>query len=175
MQKEVFKDIPNYYGLYQISNLGNVKSLSKLIIRKDSNYYTKEKILKHKIDGSGYLFVCLCVNQDRKYLKIHQLVSIVFLNHKPDGTQKIVVDHINNIKTDNRLINLQLISQRENSSKNHKNKTSKYTGVSLVKNNKYRASITYKGKTINLGEYKCETLAFIKYIKFINNIKNENI
>lgn len=174
-KEEVWKDIVNYEGLYKISNLGRVKSLSKYIIRGNSNYYTKEKILINKIDGGGYFFVCLCVNQNRKYFKIHKLVAIAFLEHKPDGTQKIVVDHIDNDKNNNKLNNLQLLSQRENSSKNHKNKTSKYTGVSLTKRNKYRSSLTFKGRSVNLGEYNCETLAFIKYIVFLKKIKNENI
>jgi hypothetical protein len=173
--EEVWKDVPKYEGLYQISNLGRVKSLSKYITRGNSDYYTKEKILINKIDGGGYLFVCFCVNQNRKYFKIHKLVAMAFLNHIPDGTQKIVVDHINNDKNNNTLDNLQLLNQRENSSKNHKNKTSKYTGVSLTLNKKYRASLTYNRKTINLGDYNCETLAYIKYIKFLNKIKNENI
>lgn len=173
--QEIFKDVPKYEGFYQISNLGRVKSLSKYITRATTNYYTKEKILINKIDGSGYLFVCFCVNQDRKYFKIHKLVAMAFLNHIPDGTQKIVVDHIDNNKLNNRLDNLQLLTQRQNSSKNHKNKTSKYVGVSLVKNNRWRSSVTHKGKSVNLGEYNCETLAFLKYIKFLNKIKYEDI
>jgi hypothetical protein len=173
--EEIFRNIPTYEGLYQVSNLGNVKSLSKYIIRGNSNYYTKEKILINKVDGGGYLFVCFCVNQNRKYFKVHKLVAMAFLNHIPDGTQKIVVDHINNDKNNNRLDNLQLLNQRQNSSKNHKNKTSKYVGVSFIRYNKWRASVTYKGKTVNLGEYNCETLAFTKYNNFLNKIKYENI
>jgi ribosomal protein L15E len=72
---------------------------------------------------------------------------MAFLNHTPCG-YKIVVDHIdNNIKTDNRLENLQLITQRENVSKDIKNTSSKYIGVCWHKKaKKWRSSIQINGK-----------------------------
>jgi hypothetical protein len=105
---EEWKDIQGYEGLYQVSNLGRVKSF----IRKD-------KILKQHKDSAGYLSVTLCNNGNRKKITVHKLMAIVFLNHKPQGN-KIVVDHVNNIKNDNRLENLQIISQRLNCSKDKK-------------------------------------------------------
>jgi len=169
MQKEIWKDIPNYIGIYQVSNLGNVKSLSRVIKRETSNFSVKEKILTPKVCSGGYYQVCLCKeNEKHKYIKIHQIVAICFLNHIQDGTQKIVVDHIDNNTKNNKVENLQLISQRENSSKDKKKnkvRTSIYTGVSKSKNNKWRASITIGKKNYNLGEYKCELKAFYIYNK----------
>jgi len=170
MQEEIWKSVPNYEDYYQVSNLGRVKSLSRFIFRPQGSYYTKEKILVNKLDGNNYHFVCLCVNDVRKYYKVYTLVAICFLNHKPNGKQDIVIDHIDNNKDNNKLSNLRLITQRENSSKNYKNKTSIYTGVSRTKNNKWRSSIMIKGKTINLGEYKCETLAHFKYLQKLKDI-----
>jgi hypothetical protein len=138
--KEIFKDIPNYEGIYQVSNLGRVKSLK----------LNKEKILKLSIDGQGYLKVNLFDEGRRSTKNVHQLVAIVYLNHMPCGS-KIVVDHINCDKLNNRLENLQLISQRENLSKDKKG-SSKYTGVSWHKQkSKWQSQIIINGKYKYLG------------------------
>ena len=164
MQKEIFKDIPNYEGMYQVSNLGNVKSLPRY--RKtgtiSNGYITKEKILKKTIFSNGYIIVTLsnCGKKEKK--SVHQLVAIAFLGHKPNGF-KLVVDHINNIKTDNRLENLQIITNRENSSKKQKG-TSKYTGVYFsFKNKKWVSAIYLNGKTIFLGQFLAEKEASVVY------------
>ena len=140
---EVWKDIPNYEGLYQVSNLGNVRSLN---YKKTGNI----KKLSCSIDANGRPLVGLW-NINRKTYSVHVLVAVAFLKHKPCG-MKIVVDHINNDRLNNKLYNLQLITQRENSSKDKKKGTSKYTGVFLAKGkNKWRAAITINGKQKHLG------------------------
>lgn len=175
MQKEVFKDIPGYEGIYQVSNLGKVKSLSRLLTNGRSSHISKEKILKNRIDTRGYYSVFLCNNNISKNKTVHQLIAICFLNHKPDGTNKIVVDHINNNKLDNRLENLQLITNRENTSKGKLllKKASKYTGVSWNKSrNKWCSSIQINKKRKNLGYFKCETKAYLSYLKNIKELNN---
>ena len=92
----------------------------------------------------------------------------MFLNHKPN--KEFVVDHINNIKLDNRLENLQLITQRENSSKDRKG-TSVYRGVSWAKQNKkWIAQITINKKKINLGYFTIELNASKAYNLALINI-----
>jgi hypothetical protein len=99
-------------------------------------------------------------------MKVHTLVAMVFLNHKPDGTNKICVDHINNIKTDNRLVNLQLITNRENTSKDKKDGTSKYVGVCWQKSkNKWMAQINIDDKKKYLGYFTDEHEAHLVYQK----------
>lgn len=152
--KEVFKNIPGYEGYYQVSNLGRVKSLARKVKWNNTIRNQDERILNPPITD-GYRRMGLC-NGIRKHFKVSILVAMAFLNHKPDGTQKIVVDHINNIRTDDRLKNLQLISQRENSSKGRKG-TSKYIGVSWSKiRNKWIAAIYINGKHKNLGGFTSE-------------------
>lgn len=170
--EEIFKEIPNYEGLYQVSNLGNVKSLPKNTKMPNGGLrIQKEKILKHAIDKKGYCAVCLHKNSKGKSIKIHKLVAITFLNHKPDGTQKIVVDHINNEKLDNRLENIQLLSNRENCSKNSKKGYSKYVGVSWNKRvNKWISQIQINGKRKHLGYFRLEIEAHKAYQNALKNL-----
>jgi hypothetical protein len=164
---EIWKDIPGYEGIYQVSDMGNVKSLSReMLLKGEYPIIIKEKILKPSRLSNGYLILGLSKNGFIKKITVHTLVAMVFLNHKPDGTNKICVDHINNIKTDNRLVNLQLISQRENTSKDKKNGTSKYVGVSLKKSNKkWIASININNKVKHLGYFTDEYEAHLEYEK----------
>lgn len=132
MQEEIWKDIPNYESLYQVSSLGRVKSKERPYINYKGDYcIRKERILIPFLDTNKYLNVKLCSNCIDKTRKIHKLVAEAFLNHKPDGTHKIVVDHIDNVKTNNSLNNLQLISQHLNSSKDKKRKFDLPTNVYL--------------------------------------------
>ena len=78
--QEVWKDVKNYEGLYQVSNLGNVKSLR----------FNKERILKTSLSGIGYHKVSLCDVGLVKTHKIHKLVAIAFLDHTPCGFELVV-------------------------------------------------------------------------------------
>lgn len=177
--EEIFKDIPGYEGLYQVSNLGSVKSLARIVKRdniflstpkkRDNNFASiKEKILKLSINSQGYYLVQLSKENKSSCKTVHKLVAMAFLNHESFG-HKIIVDHRNNIKTDNRLENLQLISQRENVSKDKKDGSSKYTGVSLVKaSGKWRAAIRINSKTKYLGTFDTEAEASKAYQEILN-------
>lgn len=171
---EIFKDIFDYKGYYQVSNLGNVKSLERTVLMRGKYPFTKKgRILKSNPDSKGYLQVILCKNSKQKSFKVSVLVAIAFLNHKPDGTMKIVVDHKNNIKTDDRKGNLQLISNRENGSKDkfRKNPSSMYTGVCWDKlTRKWRAQIYLSGKSKHLGSFKTEIEASNAYQKTLKQI-----
>jgi hypothetical protein len=169
---EVWKDIPDFEGYYQVSNLGNVKSLSRTILGKnDTPTLLKEKMLKFSTSTNGYYQVILCKNSDRKIFKVHSLVAICFLNHIPDGTHNIVVDHINEIKTDNSIENLRLIGHRENVSRSIKDSTSTYVGVSWSKNaKKWISQITIEGKTKYLGLFDNEQDANKKYLETLKDL-----
>lgn len=158
---EIWKDIPNYEGHYQVSNYGNIKSLKG----------GKEKVLKVSDNGLNYLMVKLCKDKKVKTIKVHKIVAMAFLNHNPDKTQKIVVDHINNITTDNSINNIQLISHRENTSKDKKGYTSKYIGVFWYSSrNKWVAKIQINGKNNFLGYFNNELDASNSYQKALNKI-----
>ena len=151
--KEIWKNIESYEGLYQVSNLGRVKSLK----------YNKQRILKTPSDAYGYSVCNLSSKGKQKIFKVHKLVAMAFLNHTPNG-HNTVVDHINNLKIDNRLENLQITSQRENTSKDKKKGSSKYVGVYWKKNcNKWVSKIWINGKSKHLGRFTDEMEAAKSY------------
>ena len=171
-ENEIWKDVPNYEGYYQVSDLGRVKSLSRQIWNGRIFYTSKEKILKKISDSTNYFIVGLSINGKYKSIKVHQLIAIAFLNHIPCG-HKLVVDHIDNDKSNNRLSNLQLISSRENCSKDRKNGTSNYIGVNWSKQSKkWRSGIVVNKKSIRLGTFETEQEASEYYQNALKAIEN---
>lgn len=160
--KEIWKDVPGYEGLYEVSNLGNVKGLNRTVNHPYSGHITlKERILKLGIGSCGYKIAVLC-NGNKKTFNAASLVAMAFLGHKPDR-YKIVVDHVNAVRTDDRLENLQLITQRENASKDRKG-NSKYTGVCWHSRDKiWQTNIRINGKLKYLGRFKTELEASKAY------------
>jgi len=142
---EIWKDIKGYEGMYQVSDSGRVRSLDRTDCEGNKR---KGKMLKQQ-NGTGHLSVGLSLNGKKKSKYIHQLVAVAFLNHTPCG-YKLVVDHIDNNPLNNKLSNLQLITHRENVSKDTTS-ISGYTGVTKNKNDKFDARIIIDGKNYALG------------------------
>jgi hypothetical protein len=155
--KENWKDILGYEGLYQVNECGNVKSLSRTITKGNITYVTKDRILKQSVDSVGYAYVNLSDYKKQKTFRVHQLVAVAFLNHTPDKHKGLVIDHIDGDKLNNMTTNLQLITNKKNTSKDRKNKTSKYTGVSWHKqSNKWLAQFRENGSVKYLGTFETE-------------------
>lgn len=104
--EEIWKDIKGYEGLYQVSSLGRVKSLP----RDRGNQYSWMEIIKSQRKGI-YLSVTLFKEGVRSVRPVHQLVAETFLKTNPE---KPFVNHINEIKYDNRLINLEYVTHIQN-------------------------------------------------------------
>ena len=104
MEEEIWKPIKDFEGYYEVSNIGRVRSL---------NYRNtgKEKVLKNIECSNGYLIVNLTKNGKQKIFKVHRLVAEAFIPN-PEG--KPYIDHINTIRTDNRVSNLRWVTQKEN-------------------------------------------------------------
>ena len=174
MVKEEFRNISGYEGYYQVSNIGRVRSLERRVPFRNGFRHLKERILKQTKDSNGYNVVGLNKYGACSVFMVHQLVAIAFLNHKPCG-HKVVVDHIDNNPLNNRLDNLQLISQRENSSKDKIGYTSRFIGVSKHRG-KWRASIHFKGKMNHIGYFDSEYDAHLAYKnKLVNLKKSKNV
>ena len=147
MENEVWKDIEEYEGLYQISDKGRVKSLK----------FGKERIMKPGNNGDGYLFVWLWKNGERKKYKIHRLVAQAFL-HNPNNLPQ--VNHKDEDKTNNRVENLEFCDRKYNCNygtrtKRQAEKTSKPV-IQFTKSGEFIKK--WKSLTdvhINLGYYQC--------------------
>lgn len=106
--EEIWKDIKNYEGIYQISNLGRVKRLSS----KDSrNHLRKEKILKPALNSCGYYHIGLSKDGIYKKKTIHRMLMETFI---PNPNNLPEINHINEIKTDNSLSNLEWCTHYQN-------------------------------------------------------------
>ena len=158
IMEEIYKDVIGYEGIYQVSNFGNVKSYKTGLIR---NYY---------LEKNGYYSITLRKNGIGKTRKVHQLVSESFLNHKRCG-YKLVINHIDLDKTNNKVDNLEVITNRENCNKKHLKSTSEYIGVHWnTEKRKWKSTITINGKTKHLGYFTSELEASQAYQEALLNI-----
>jgi len=174
---ENWKPIKGFEGCYEVSDLGAVKSIERTHKLSNPNYKIdtyrtrKSQLLKPNLTANGYPKVCLSRDAKKITRTVHQLVAEAFLNHTVNG-HTLIVDHIDNVKTNNSVDNLQLISCRENLSKDRKGKTSKYTGVSYRKmRGTWQSEIRIGGENIYLGSFKTEVEAYSAYKNKLNEIK----
>lgn len=118
--EEIWKDVPDYEGIYLISTLGNVKSLDREIYEKDGTKRPlKGKFIKSQKTGNGYKFVCLYKNGVGKMAMIHRLVAKAFI---PNPENKKEVNHKDGVKTNNVLSNLEWATRAENQLHSHRTK-----------------------------------------------------
>ena len=114
LEGEVWKDVVGYEGLYMVSSMGRIKSLERQVWNKSNQCYhtIMEKISLQTIPKRGYPHLTLSKDGVRKTFNTHRLVASAFipnLDNKPD------IDHINTIRTDNRVENLRWVTRKENS------------------------------------------------------------
>lgn len=125
--KEIWKDIKEYEGLYQVSNLGKIKSLGRTIERigvKGTKFYKNypEKLLKQTKNKKGYLTVILSKNNKNKIIRVHRIVAQTFLDLKKNGKE---VNHKDGNKENNCISNLEWITHQENIIHAYKNRLKK--------------------------------------------------
>lgn len=104
--KEVWKDVKNYKGVYQVSNLGQIRCL----VNKKGGKAIPH-IRKPSITDKGYLKIGLFKSREQRRFFVHRLVAQAFI---PNPENKPQVNHINGIKTDNRASNLEWVTNQEN-------------------------------------------------------------
>lgn len=166
MEQEIWKDVKGYEGLYEVSSIGRVRSLPRMAYCGKGWRRAKGNILKYGLRG-GYLSVVLCNGESQKRVSVHVILAIAFLNHTPCG-HRLVIDHINGIKTDNNLNNIRVVTGRFNLSfgerKDKNIVTSKYAGVYLPKGQKkWVARIVIDKVSHCLGRFLNEIDAAIAY------------
>lgn len=110
---EIWKDIKGYEGVYQVSNLGRVRSLSRELTYSDGRKYQyKGKVLKVNVNKvCGARMVHLYLNQSREALLLHRLVAVAFI---PNPSNKPEINHINGDRSDNSVSNLEWATRAEN-------------------------------------------------------------
>lgn len=129
--EEIWKDIPEYEGLYQVSNLGKVKNLF--------NYHSKKQsFIKPYKDAKGYLKIALFKDRKRKYFLAHRLVAFAFIENLQN---KPYINHKNGIKNDNHVSNLEWCTDEEN--KKH-----------AIENNLYKLLDNHSRAILNIEKVK---------------------
>lgn len=137
---EVWKEIEGYEGHYQVSNLGNVASIKK-------GYPVMMKLQNH---SGGYKQVKLCKPNKITIERVHRLVASAFI---PNCGNKPQVNHINGIKSDNRVENLEWNTPQENTSHAFR------TGLANVYGeNHYSSKLSNKDAEYIITNYKSYTL-----------------
>lgn len=122
MQMEIWKEIKGYEGYYEVSSAGNVRRVGRHF-RKDILFPERLDvpiIMKQHLSRCGYLMVPVSKGKT-KHVTVHRLMAIAFIDN-PDPSTKTIVNHINGIKSDNRIENLEWCTYKENTIHGWKNK-----------------------------------------------------
>lgn len=168
---EYWKDIPEYESCYEISNKAVIRSKDRIVRDINGNLTRKifGKILSQCDNGKKYNVVNLYKNGIRKQYLVHRLMAHVFLSFKPTSSHSYIVDHIDNNSLNNTLENLQVVTNRENTSKD---KNNAFLGVRWLKaNKKWRSYITINYKSVHLGYFDSKLDASKMYKKALENVQ----
>ncbi len=146
--EEIWKDIPEYENWYQVSNLGRVRSLNRLIkYRQGFELEHKSKILKLTKTKTGYYQVSLCKNSREWKVNIHTLVSITFLGLSKNTR----ITHIDGNRLNNVFLNLKEVIKNE---KKYKYKKYKDSYKKYYETHKNQAKVYYQKNKLRLREYE---------------------
>lgn len=108
---ENWKDIPSYEGYYQVSDLGNVRSLNRQVARSNRIMKLAGRLLTLSTDKDGYQICRLCKESHIKAFKVHRLVAQAFI---PNVQNKPQVNHLDGVKANNHVENLEWCTISEN-------------------------------------------------------------
>lgn len=130
--EEIWKDIEGYEGLYQVSNLGRVRSLARTRWNGKGMQKVEERVLKSHTTKNGYMYLTLSIEGKHKTCSVHRLVLTAF--NPVENMENLQVNHIDENKENNRLCNLEWCTPEYNTNYGTRNKRAseskkgKYTG-----------------------------------------------
>ena len=118
---EIWKDIPGYEGYYQVSNIGRVKSLERIVHYKPGSksgnphkcHVVRERILAQRIGDRGYYVVTLSKDNERKIALVHRLIAIAFIPNQDPNTMNDI-NHKDGCRSNNDINNLEWCTRRDN-------------------------------------------------------------
>lgn len=146
---EIWMPVIGYEGLYEVSNIGRVKSLERKVETKGGALRSnKERIMKQTLNRYGYMRLSLMNKANKKIHYVHVIVFESFVS-KRNGKQ---VNHMDSNKLNNNLENLELVTSRENTNHYYLSKSNKPIGVH-EKRGRYYSLIEISGKLKNLGTF----------------------
>ena len=157
---EVWKDVVDYEGLYEVSSFGQIRSVDRIVPRKNHKAHIRSTLLKSSENIRGYYSVWLCKDGISRTHMVHRVVTIAFL-----GKSDLFVNHKDFDKSNNRLDNLEWVTHRENI-KHYRRSVIKKDGLPLGvqrSGKRFEALIWAHGKRINLGSFSTPELASQAY------------
>lgn len=165
---EIWKDVVGYEGYYEVSNIGRVRSLERVVVDGSTRGYRLRALCN---DGLGYKHVSLSKNRKNRTIKVHRLVAQAFI---PNPENKPHIDHINTIRDDNRVENLRWVTPKENSQNKITrkrleifNEVNRLTGVAKPSTRKV---LEYNIDGLFVREWRC-----VRFIAQTYNVDNSNI
>ena len=112
MIAEEWRDIPGFEGRFSVSNLGRVKSNARIVNNHTGTIHKPERILSQRYSKKGYMVIDLVdATGKKKYRQVHRLVAIAFI---PNPENKPQINHIDGVKDNNTVTNLEWCTNSEN-------------------------------------------------------------
>jgi hypothetical protein len=165
-QDEIFKKVEGYNGKYAISNLG--------VVKRSPWVFTKPKSLNVINNNKGFDYVNLIKGERSKRIMIHELMVVSFIDPKYKPNKNKIINHINSIKTDNRLSNIEIITALQYKNKDIKPVVKlvkkKHIGVTWLRvRKKWMVEALIGGNRHYIGCYKTEQEGIEAYNKAVND------